>query len=157
VVDAGFNYRLDELRSALAIVQLDRLPAANAARLRHVRRYRELLDDVAGVSFPFDKSSLENSSHHLAIALLPEGISRDAVRTRMQGERIQTSVHYPPIHRFTFYKEANGRRFPRTDEVADRILTLPLFPHMSDDEVTLVADTLQRAIRAETQDRTTQD
>ena len=149
VVDSGFNYRLDELRSALAIVQLARLPAANAARMGHVRRYRNLLDGVAGVSFPFDESSLEDSSHHLAVALLPEDVSRDDVRAQLQGERIQTSVHYPPIHRFTFYSEAGGRRqLPRTDDIADRILTLPLFPHMHDDDVTLVADALQRALRA---------
>jgi dTDP-4-amino-4,6-dideoxygalactose transaminase len=150
VVDAGFNYRLDELRSALAMVQLERLPAANAARLGHVRRYRELLDGVAGVSFPFDESSLEHSSHHLAVALVPEGVSRDAVRTHMQNERIQTSVHYPPIHQFTYYSEAGERRqLPRTDDVADRILTLPLFPHMRDDDVAAVAEALERAVQAD--------
>ena len=149
VVGAGFNYRLDELRSALAVVQLSRLADANAARMGHVRRYRELLDGVSGVTFPFDEASLGDSSHHLAVALLPEGNSRNAVRTHLQGERIQTSVHYPPIHRFTFYAEAGGRRqLPRTDDIADRILTLPLFPHMADDDVVFVAYALQRALRA---------
>ncbi len=150
VVDAGFNYRLDELRSALAVVQLSRLADANAARMRHVRRYRELLERVAGVTFPFDDSAIEGSSHHLAVALLPEGSPRDAVRAHLQSERIQTSVHYPPIHRFTYYAKAGGRRpLPRTDDVADRILTLPLYPHMRDDDVALVADALERALRNE--------
>ncbi|MDQ3671023.1 MAG: DegT/DnrJ/EryC1/StrS family aminotransferase [Actinomycetota bacterium] len=150
VVAAGFNYRLDELRSALASVQLERLPAANAARLAHVRRYRELLDGVAGVSFPFPKHALADSSHHLAVALLPEGVSREAVRTHLQAERIQTSVHYPPIHRFTLYSDARGKRhLRRTDAIAERILTLPLFPHMRDDDLTLVAETLEQAVRTD--------
>ena len=121
VVAPGFNYRLDELRSRLALVQLERLPAANAARQVHVRRYRELLD----------------------------GVSRDGVRAHLQGERIQTSVHYPPIHGFTYYSASGQRSLPRTDEVAGRILTLPLYPHMRDDDVVLVADTLAQAVRAE--------
>ena len=74
----------------------------------------------------------------------------------LQSERIQTSVHYPPIHRFTFYSETGGRRpLPRTDAIADRILTLPLYPHMPDDHVTLVADALQRGLRVETGNRST--
>ncbi len=156
VVDAGFNYRLDELRSALAVIQLARLPAANAARMGHVRRYRSLLDGVAGVTFPFDDSSIDDASHHLAVALLPESVSRDAIRSHLQSERIQTSVHYPPIHRFTYYSEIGGRRpLPKTDAIADRILTLPLYPHMPDDHVTLVADALQRGLRVETGNRST--
>jgi dTDP-4-amino-4,6-dideoxygalactose transaminase len=150
VVTSGFNYRLDELRSALALVQLGRLPAANAERHGHARRYRELLDGVAGITFPFAESQMTDSSHHLVVALLPEGVPRDAVRARLHDERIQTSVHYPPIHGFTHYAEAGARRpLPRTDDVAERILTLPLFPHMQDDDVALVADALTRAVEAD--------
>lgn len=150
VVASGFNYRLDELRSALATIQLGRLASGNAARRGHVERYRQLLDGVAGISFPFAESALPTSSHHLAVALLPEGVSRDAVRARLQAERIQTSVHYPPIHGFTLYANApSGRPLPRTDAVAARILTLPLFPHMQDDDVALVAGALEQAVRAE--------
>ena len=66
----------------------------------------------------------------------------------MHAERIQTSVHYPPIHRFTAYAEAGGRRpLPQTDELAERIVTLPLYPHMAPDDVDLVAATLASAVR----------
>jgi dTDP-4-amino-4,6-dideoxygalactose transaminase len=151
VVEAGFNYRIDELRAALATVQLGRLADANAARRRHVQRYRTLLDGVGGVTFPFQgESTLASSSHHLAVATLPADVSRDAVRARLQSDRIQTSVHYPPIHRFTFYAEAGVRRpLPKTEVTAERIITLPLFPHMSDGDVSLVADALDRAVRVE--------
>ena len=149
VVTAGFNYRIDELRAALASVQLGRLRQTNDARREHVRRYRELLDGEDGVSFPFSgEEALRDSSHHLAVALLPREASRDDVRQQMHAERIQTSVHYPPIHRFTAYAEAGGRRpLPQTDELAERIVTLPLYPHMAPDDVDLVAATLASAVR----------
>ena len=106
------------------------------------------------MTFPFDDASIEDSSHHLAVALLPEGVSRDAIRTHLQGERIQTSVHYPPIHRFTYYSETGERRaLPRTDAIADRILTLAALSPHADDHVTLVADALQRGLRVETGNR----
>ena len=151
VIEAGFNYRLDEVRAALATLQLSRLADANAARLRHVLRYRELLDGRHGLSFPFDgEARLRTSAHHLAVVLLPHGVSRDGIRETLHGERIQTSVHYPPIHRFTAYAVSGGRRaLPHTDEVADRILTLPLFPHMSSGDVDLVVDGLTRAVHTE--------
>jgi len=151
VVTAGFNYRIDELRAALASVQLGRLRQTNDARREHVRRYRELLDGEDGVSFPFrGEEALRDSSNHLAVALLPREASRDDVRQQLHRERIQTSVHYPPIHRFTAYAEAGGRRpLPQTDELAERILTLPLYPHMTPGDVELVAAVLASAVRTE--------
>src|SRR5918996_70816 len=139
VVDAGFNYRIDELRAALAVVQLARLEGANSARRRLSARYRELLDDVDGISMPFAAADHEHSSHHLAVAVLPQRVDRDEVRLALQAARIQTSVHYPPIHRFSYYAELGRRRpLPVTEKLSDRILTLPLFPHMSHEQVELV-------------------
>lgn len=148
VVEAGFNYRIDELRAALATLQLSRLTEANVARLQHARRYRERLQGLHGLSFPFHEDvRVQTSAHHLAVVLLPEGVSRDAVRDAMQAERIQTSVHYPPIHRFTAYADVGARRvLPRTDDVADRILTLPLYPHLAAADLEFVADVLAEAV-----------
>ena len=64
----------------------------------------------------------------------------------MRTARIQTSVHYPPIHGFSLYRQE--RLLPRTDELAERLLTLPLFPHMEADDVELVAATLLDAVDA---------
>jgi dTDP-4-amino-4,6-dideoxygalactose transaminase len=139
VVAQGFNYRLDELRAAMGLVQLSRLPAENASRAKIVARYREALDGVDGVTMPFPElDEGTSSSHHLAVVVLPEG-TRDDVRATLAERRIQTSVHYPPIHLFTQYREIGaGRPLPRTEAVAERILTLPLYAHMSDEQVELV-------------------
>lgn len=149
VVEAGFNYRLDELRAALAIIQLGRLAAANLARKGHVLRYRASLDGVEGIRFPFrEPGRIENAAHHLAVAVLPADVDREAVREVLRAEGIQTSVHYPPIHRFTAYAELGARRpLARTEEVANSIVTLPLYPHMTSSDVDLVADVFATAVR----------
>ena len=151
VLEAGFNYRIDEVRAALATLQLSRLAEGNAARRSHVRRYRELLEGCQGIAFPFPGDArLEESANHLAVVVLPPGASRDAIREALRVERIQTSVHYPPIHQFTAYADSGVRRpLPRTEDVAGRILTLPLFPHMTTADVDLVAEILTRAVEGE--------
>jgi dTDP-4-amino-4,6-dideoxygalactose transaminase len=145
VVSPGFNYRLDELRAALALVQLERLAERNDARRAHAARYRAALDGVEGLVMPFDEGS--ESAHHLAVVLLPDGVDREHVRAALAEDRIQTSVHYPPIHRFTAYAGRAGRPLPRTDAVAGRILTLPLYPHLTEEQVDLVVERLLRAVK----------
>jgi dTDP-4-amino-4,6-dideoxygalactose transaminase len=151
VVEQGFNYRLDEVRSAIGLVQLRRLPAENAARARIAGRYREQLDGVDGIAMPFGERVGDPSfSHHLAVVVLPEGVERDAVRAELGERRIQTSVHYPPIHRFSRYEQLGARRpLARTEDVAERLLTLPLFPHMRDEQVQQVVDAVLAAVQAQ--------
>ena len=148
VVEVGFNYRLDEIRAALASVQLGRLPEANARRAELADRYLTLLHDMDGVEIAFaDRDDRPESAHHLAVALLPPDIDREDVRTSLTEAGIQTSVHYPPIHGFTAYAGATTRPLPRTDEVAPRLLTLPLYPGLTDDGVDLVASSLLDGLR----------
>jgi dTDP-4-amino-4,6-dideoxygalactose transaminase len=144
VVTAGFNYRLDEVRAALGVVQLRRLPEEKAGRGRIFERYREALDGKAGLSMPFGRSVSERtSSYHLAVVVLPERASRDEVRAALNERRIQTSVHYPPIHTFTQYRAVGSRRpLPGTEAIAERILTLPLYGRMTDEQVDSVIEGL---------------
>jgi dTDP-4-amino-4,6-dideoxygalactose transaminase len=148
VVAQGFNYRLDELRAAMGRAQLLRLPTENAGRARIAGRYRDALDGAKGMTMPFrELEEGTSSSHHLAVVVLPEGASRDDVRAALTEQRIQTSVHYPPIHRFTYYEQRErARRLPQTEALAERILTLPLYAHMSDEQVDLVIASLLDAL-----------
>jgi dTDP-4-amino-4,6-dideoxygalactose transaminase len=148
VVAQGFNYRLDELRAAMGIVQLKRLPEENAARAKVSATYRGRLNGERGLTMPFaDDEAQRTSSHHLAVVLLPEGAPRDDVRTALQNERIQTSVHYPPIHLFSLYAEEGARRpLPQTERLAERLVTLPLYGHMGEDEIDAVVTALLEAL-----------
>ena len=138
----GFNYRIDELRAAIGLVQLERLPEGNERRGQLWLRYTQLLSDTA-VSIPFQSLSDDTTSaYHIAPVLLPDGVNRNGLRDALTARGIQTSVHYPPIHRFTEYAPGSTRTLPQTDAVAERLLTLPLFPHMGDDAVELVVAAL---------------
>jgi dTDP-4-amino-4,6-dideoxygalactose transaminase len=150
VVAQGFNYRLDELRAAIGLHQLRRLPEENARRREITQRYRERLDGVSGISMPFaEPDEGSTSAYHLAVALLPPG-RRDEARAALADRRIQTSVHYPPIHLFSYYEELGSRRpLPQTEAVAERIVTLPLYGHMSDEQADLVIDALLETVGAE--------
>jgi len=138
VLVPGFNYRLDEIRAAIGLVQLRRLEEQNAARARLVAQYRAALDGVAGIEMPFRGNGESQSAHHLAVIVLPEESRRVEFQSRLAEAGIQTSVHYPPIHSFSAYRTITHRPLPVTDMVAPRLVTLPLYPHMGDDQVAAV-------------------
>jgi dTDP-4-amino-4,6-dideoxygalactose transaminase len=149
VVARGFNYRLDELRAAVGLVQLRRLSEENAARARIASRYREALDGQHELTMPFGRTGDERtSSNHLAVVLLPDGADRDGVRATLAERGIQTSVHYPPIHTFSAYASRNGRALPRTEAIASRLLTLPLYGRLADEQVESVIESVLSAVVA---------
>jgi dTDP-4-amino-4,6-dideoxygalactose transaminase len=74
--------------------------------------------------------------------LLAEGVDREAVRSSLNESGIQTSVHYPPIHTFTAYRSSSRRPLPRTDALAERLLTLPLYGGLTRDQVDAVVEGL---------------
>jgi dTDP-4-amino-4,6-dideoxygalactose transaminase len=148
VVEQGYNYRLDEIRAAIGLVQLRRVERGNRQRARIVQRYRAALDGVDGLSMPFRSSGDGEPSHHLAVVVLPEETPRADFRAALAARGIQTSVHYPPIHTFSQYRDQGSRRrLPVTDALAPRIVTLPLFPHMTGDDVGAVTAAVLDAVK----------
>jgi dTDP-4-amino-4,6-dideoxygalactose transaminase len=144
VVALGHNYRIDEARSALGLSRLARLDDDNGRRAALDSRYRALLDDVPGLTPALVPPPGATLAHHLFTVVLDAGVDREAVREQLSAAGIQTSVHYPPAHRFASYESA-GAELPVTDEAARRSLTLPLFAHMTCEQVDLVAATLREA------------
>lgn len=146
VVDCGHNFRMDELRAAIGLVQLERLSGWNETRRKLTAHYREMLPQLApGVTVPFDSSW--TTSAHILPALLPQGTDRPAVIPAMKAGGIQTSVHYPPIHRFTYYQDRfPGLSLPQTEAFSARVLTLPLHPRLSESDVERVCRTLGQAL-----------
>lgn len=149
VLRPGFNYRLDELRAVLGLVQLRRLREENERRRDLLARYREAFGAEGDVTIPFEKRpSGEIASYHLAPALLPQGADRNAFREHLRSRGIQTSFHYPPIHRFSAYA-AEGEEvvLPVTEHVAERLVTLPLFGTMTDVQFDTVVEGVRSASR----------
>ncbi len=146
VTALGYNYRLDEVRAALGLIQLGKLPAANARRRELTRLYRERLHEITGLTLPF-APELEASACHLFPAVLPPGTDRAGFMEALAGRGIQTSIHYPPIHRFAHYQSLWPPDFdhglPQTEEVTARLVTLPLFPGMTEAQLERVATAVE--------------
>jgi len=150
VVELGSNYRLDELRAAIGLAQLDKLARGNERRARLMKRYRGLLAGVEGARLPFAGPRGE-PAYHICPVLLDEDVDRQGVIEALRGCGIQTSVHYTPVHLFGYYRERFGTRrgtLPRTEAVAARELTLPLHPRLKTLEVNVVVQALARALGA---------
>jgi dTDP-4-amino-4,6-dideoxygalactose transaminase len=150
VVALGYNYRIDELRSAIGCVQLRKLPAGNERRRQLTSLYRELCGElVPQVSLPFE-AERGTSCYHILSALLPPDVDRFRFMGGMRKRGIQTSNHYPPVHRFKIYFEdwqARGGPLPVTEEVAACQVTLPLYPTMRDEQVEWVAQAVKETLQ----------
>jgi dTDP-4-amino-4,6-dideoxygalactose transaminase len=142
VVECGYNFRMDELRAALGLVQIERLPTWNSARAELMARYRAKLGDQApGIVVPFDPG--HPTSGHIMPVVLPEGVDRPAVIASMRDAGVQTSVHYPAIHQFDYYRgRFDGADLPHTERFSRQELTLPLHPALSPADVDRVVATL---------------
>ena len=147
VVSAGYNYRLTEIQSAMGLVQLGKLERNNAIRRGLVVEYRRLLARVPGVVVPFAGMEAD-SACHILVVILPEGVVREDVQRGMKERRIQTSVHYPPVHGFTNFAGRFRAEVPTVDRLAPRLLTLPLHPLMSLGNVETVCAALDAALAA---------
>jgi dTDP-4-amino-4,6-dideoxygalactose transaminase len=151
VVELGYNYRIDEIRSAIGRVQLSKLERNNQKRKLITNKIRENLKGC-GIEFPFEHYEEKKniiSAYHILPILLPERTNRAAFMDNMRIFGVQTSIHYPPIHRFQFYQErgySRGATLPITDEVGIREVTLPLFPGMTDDQIEIVCDAVAKSV-----------
>jgi dTDP-4-amino-4,6-dideoxygalactose transaminase len=147
VVALGYNYRIDEIRSALGRVQLAKLEYNNARRSQLVASYTKLLkENIPEVVVPFENHR-GISAYHIMPILLPKGCDRIHIMEQMKTKGIQTSIHYPPIHTFSAFKNATGyNHLPITEVVVERELTLPLYPTMSTNQVALVVEGLSSSL-----------
>ena len=148
VVDLGYNYRIDEIRSALGRVQLGKLEHNNGMRRARTALYHELLQELCpSLGLPF-LAHPGVSACHLLPVLLPAGTQRETFMERMKSRGIQTSIHYPPVHLFTAYRGLSGQAgagLECTEELAARQVTLPLYPALSEANVRLVVEAVRDA------------
>jgi dTDP-4-amino-4,6-dideoxygalactose transaminase len=145
VVDLGYNYRIDEIRSALGIEQLNKLIANNERRKTWTERYWQLFSGT-DVGLPF-RYRFGSPSYHIFPIQLPATINRIAFIDNLRTKGIQTSIHYPPTHKFTYYQSRYGQiSLPITEDVSQREVTLPLYPNMIEAQVDFVAESTIYAI-----------
>ncbi len=140
VVDLGYNYRITEINAALGMVQLKKLTAKNNQRKALVQYYQHKLADIDDIKIPFiNHPGL--SSYHIFPILLNPGMDRNRFMEFLKQNGIQTSIHYPPAHQFTYHKKylQTNHSLSFTEDIAQREVTLPLYPDLKFEEIDYIA------------------
>jgi dTDP-4-amino-4,6-dideoxygalactose transaminase len=142
----GYNYRMDEMRAAMGLVQLKYLQQWNQRRVQLSNFYRQMLADrMPQVVIPFNSN--HETSAHLMPVLLPPEVNRQKIIDELREDGVQSSIHYPPVHRFSYYlKKFPGIKLKTTEIFCARELSLPLHPSMTEQEVSHVVRSLQSAL-----------
>jgi dTDP-4-amino-4,6-dideoxygalactose transaminase len=158
VTEIGDNCRMDEMRAAIGREQLKKLPAANAARTHAAALLRErlLALQIDGLQIPFATPRGE-PAHHLFVILLPSRPDRVAFRASfraaMLAHGVQTSVHYPPLWRFSGLgrlwpdgPDAVARSLPVLSGFCDRLVTLPMGPALTEEKIARIAGVVREGL-----------
>ncbi len=142
---AGFNSRLDELQAAILNVKLGHLDAGNARRRAIAERYLEAFGNLP-MALPHVEPDCE-AVYHLFVVRTPQ---RDALKAHLQARGVVAGIHYPvPCHHHPVYRGRFGDvRLPVTEHVVGEILSLPMYPELTDAQVARVIDAVVSYFRA---------
>ena len=149
IVVPGFKYNMMDIQAALGLHQLPMLDGFIARRTQLVNRYLDLLGDWPQWTLPSPPAYRHRHAWHLFAPLLnPDqaGMDRDRFMVDMKTHNIGTGLHYRSAHLYPYYREHFGYRvgqFPNAETVSDRIVSLPLFPLMTDADQDRVIDAMR--------------
>jgi UDP-4-amino-4,6-dideoxy-N-acetyl-beta-L-altrosamine transaminase len=150
MVELGYNYRLSDLQCALGLSQLAKLPGWIARRQEIARHYDRLLAVLPGVRPLAVRPGLSHAYHLYVVRLEGERVDRRAVFASLRAEGVGVNVHYVPVHLHRYYRRRFGTGpglCPVAEAAYEHILSLPIFPAMSDSDVERVVEVLGRAVR----------
>ena len=133
IVEPGYNYRLDEISSALGITQLKRIKKINDLRKKASLYYHKNLQNIPGIILPDMVNDRSHSYHLYTIRVTkPFRLSRNKLYKKLRDNGIRTTVYWMPIHEYAAYRKfAKKSSIPNTAKMYDEILALPLFPNIS--------------------------
>jgi dTDP-4-amino-4,6-dideoxygalactose transaminase len=138
----GYNSRLDTLQAAVLNVKLSRIDNAIDKRANHAVQYRELLKDISGIKLPVIKAGNKEVNYVFCI----QAEKRDTLEKYLQSKEICTSVYYPvPLYlqkcfEYLGYKKGD---FPTAEKLCETVLALPMFPELTEDEVSFVCEAIK--------------
>ena len=142
----GYNYRLDDIRASLGIVQFKKLKK-DLEKRREVRKwYIEGLKDINKIIIPF-KDNSEFTSNYIFPMVLKDSTAehRDEIRNKLHAKGIQTSVHYPSVHRFSIYKN-EYTPLTITDYIVSNEITLPMYGALTREQVNYISNCLHEIL-----------
>jgi dTDP-4-amino-4,6-dideoxygalactose transaminase len=142
----GFNYRMDGIQGAVLGVKLKHLEAWTEARRRHAATYAGLLADTPAI-VPVERPGTRHVYHQYVVRV-PD---RDVWRARLTEAGVQTGVHYPiPVHLQPAYRDLgySAGDFPVSERVAHEVLSLPIFPELTSDQIEMIANLFRAGVAA---------
>lgn len=143
VAELGFKYHMHDIAAAIGLVQLGKLDRLNARRGELARRYDEALADLGWLTVPAHRTDATSAHHNYAIQL----DRRDALMAWLREHGIASGIHYMPLHLHPFYRHL-GAVLPVAERAWRRLLLLPLYPALTDDEHARVVDAVRAFGRA---------
>ncbi len=148
IIELGYNYRMTEISAVLGLEQLKKLERNNYKRRLLTQIYIKYLGEIQEISIPF-KNHPGDSSHHLFPMLLDKNTGREEFMRKLEQKGIQTSIHYQPVHKFSYYR----KNFPQksgtlsiSEEIGKREVSLPLHPQMSEDDVVFICQQIKKIL-----------
>ena len=143
VIELGYNYRMDDIHSSIGLVQLDKIEDDLIKRAEVREEYILSLKQIPNVIIPFKDYSDFTSNYIFPIVLANVNAEqRDDVRNKLAEVGIQTSMHYPAVHKFLIYKDFY-KELPLTDQMVNSMITLPMYAKLTKDQVEFISDTLR--------------
>ena len=145
----GLKYQMSDIQAAIGLSQLKQLDSFNRRRREICEAYEKELSDCPGISFQQSAGYEHVHSRHIFPILVDTDtlkIDRDTFMQQMKERNIGTAIHYNAIHLFSGYAKALGKKrgdFPEAEYVSDRILSIPLFPAMTDDDLAYCIDAIK--------------
>jgi perosamine synthetase len=155
VTDLGFNFRMSEIEAAIGLKQMEKLDLLTESRREIAKRYKEELEKINGIEMLHDPDTnigRQGVFHLLEVKVEKQyPLKRDELYDFLKKEGITTGVHYSPLHLFSYYrKTTNYRRgdFPCAEELYSKILSLPMFPFMTEQEFQKIICALKAGMHA---------
>lgn len=142
----GFNFRMDDIRASLACAQLKKLEDDLKKRIEVRKWYENRLRKLENVVVPYIDNKAFVSNYIFPIVLLKGNSEyRDHIRDYLQEKGIQTSVHYPAVHRFKINQSCMAD-LPKTEYITDHEITLPMYAALTENEVDYICSILEEAL-----------
>lgn len=146
ILELGYNYRMDDIRASIGVVQMKKLSDDLKKRINVRKRYIEQLSKVKGIAVPFADNTEFVSNYILPIVLKNStSEKRDRIRENLHAAGIQTSVHYPAVHKFSIYSQYKAT-LPKTEYIMDNEITLPMYGSLTNDEIDFIVETLNHLL-----------
>lgn len=151
VIYPGYKYNMTDIQASLGLHQLEKLNNFQKKRENIVKAYNEAFKDMEEIVIPYVKNNIKHAWHLYVIKIVPERlkINRNQFIEALKAENIGTSVHFIPAHLHPYYRDNYGFKsgdFPNAEYAFERVISLPLFPKMTDEDVNDVINAVRKIV-----------